>query len=284
MRGRNCRNQMNRRKILVCGSWIVLAFFLVVGCDPQSASVGNRANNLSGSTSSAKITEITISAASSLKDALNTIESLYVEENPEVKITYNFGSSGSLQQQIEQGAPVDIFLSAAKKQIDALQNKGLILKETRQDLLTNKLVLIVSSENTQVKSFQDLNANSTKKIALGEPESVPAGKYALETLNSLKISTAVKPKLIYAKDVRQVLNYVVTGNADAGFVYYSDAKISDRVKIIETASQKYHSPIVYPVAVLKDSKLPEQAKKFVKFLSTPQAEAIFKQYGFTMAQ
>jgi molybdate transport system substrate-binding protein len=267
---------MNRRKILAFGSWIILAFFVVVGCQ--------QASDLSGSTSSAKVTEITVSAAASLKDALEAIEPLYPEKNPEVKITYNFGSSGSLQQQIEQGAPVDIFISAAKKQIDALQQKDLLLKETRRDLLTNQIVLIVSTDNTKIKSFKDLTTNSAKKIALGEPESVPAGQYAQETLNSLKMFAGVKSKFVYAKDVRQVLNYVATGNVDAGVVYYSDAKISDRVKIVETAPKDSHALIIYPLAVLKDSKQPEAAKKFAQFLSNSEAETVFKQYGFTMVR
>jgi molybdate transport system substrate-binding protein len=267
---------MKKRKILAFGSWMIVILLLVIGCD--------RASDFSSSTSSARATELTISAAASLKDAIEAIEPIYTEENSTVKITYNFGSSGSLQQQIEQGAPVDIFISAAAKQMDALQQKSLLLNETRQDLLTNQIVLITSTDNAKIKSFKDLASNTIKKVALGEPKSVPAGEYAQETLNSLKMFAGVQPKIVYAKDVRQVLNYVATGNADAGFVYYSDAKISDRVKIIEIAPKDSHAPIVYPIAVLKDSKQPEAAKKLVEFLSSSQAEAVFKKYGFTMAK
>ncbi len=231
--------------------------------------------------SSAPNTELLVSAAASLKDALSDIKPIYTQERTNTEITYNFGSSGSLQQQIEQGAPVDIFVSAAKKQMDALQNKGLIVNNTRKNLLKNQLVLVVPKNNTTIKTFQDLATNKTKTIALGAVGSVPAGQYAQEVLTYFKLLDKVKAKIVYAKDVRQVLNYVATGNADAGFVYLTDAKTTTQVRIVATAPEKSHSPIVYPVAAIKSTKSPQAAKNFVQFLSTEKAKTVFQKYGFT---
>ena len=223
---------------------------------------------------------LTVSAAASLQDALEAIEPIYKNNQTEVDITYNFGSSGSLQQQIEQGAPVDIFISAAAKQMDALEAKNLLLPDTRRDLLKNEMVLIVPKDNTTITSFEDLGTDALTRIALGEPGSVPAGQYAEEVLTSLGLLDAVKPKVVYAKDVRQVLSYVATGNVDAGIVYTSDAKVSEDVKVVATASEDSHSPIVYPIAVLQDSVNPEAARELQDFLFTSEAQTIFEEYGF----
>jgi molybdate transport system substrate-binding protein len=224
--------------------------------------------------------DLTVSAAVSLQDALEAIKPIYEQKKTAVNITYNFGSSGSLQQQIEQGAPVDIFISAAAKQMDALEAKNLLLPGTRRDLLKNQVVLIVPKDNTAIASFEDLGTDALTQIALGEPESVPAGKYAEEILTSLGILDAVTPKAVYGKDVRQVLNYVATGNVDAGIVYVSDAQASDDVKVVATASEDSHSPVIYPIAVLKDSVNPEAANELEDFLFTPEAQTIFQEYGF----
>lgn len=262
---------MSYKKIIYYLSFFFLSLVLAIGC--------NQPNNLTSS-SPPPATELTISAAASLKDSLEAIKPLYIQENPEITLTYNFGSSGSLQQQIEQGAPVDIFVSAAAKQMDALEKKDLLLEGTRQDLLKNELVLIVAKDNSTVTKFQDLTNDSVQKIALGEPESVPAGKYAEEVLTSLNIADAVKSKAVYGKDVKQVLNYVATGNTDAGVVYKTDVQTSEAVKIVETASENTHAPIVYPIAVLKSSKHPEAAKALLEFLEGETATKTFEQYGF----
>lgn len=225
--------------------------------------------------------ELIVSAAASLKDSLEEIKPIYLKKQANLNLTYNFGSSGSLQQQIKQGAPVDVFMSAAKKQMDALQDKGLLSDGTRKNLLKNQMVLIVPKNNTTIKSFQDLATDKSKKIAMGEPQSVPAGQYAQELLTSLGLLNKVTDKVVYAKDVRQVLSYVATGNVDAGFVYLTDAKTSNKVKIVATASPNTHSPIIYLIAVIKDSKNLNEAKNYVEFLSSERAKTIFKKYGFT---
>lgn len=228
---------------------------------------------------------LTVSAAASLRDTLTEIESLYRQNQPNTTLTYNFGGSGSLQQQIEQGAPVDVFISAAPKQMDALEAKGLLLKDTRRNLLTNQVVLITAKTpaKTAVADFKDLQTDSIQRIAIGDPASVPVGKYGEETLKSMGIFEQVKPKLVLAKDVRQVLSYVETGNVDAGLVYITDAQISDNVKVAAMAPEGSHAPVVYPVAVLKASQQADAAKSFVNFLAGDAASAVFQQYGFGLA-
>jgi len=221
---------------------------------------------------------LTVSAAASLKDVMQDIQSTYSQEQSQTNITYNFASSGSLQQQIEQGAPVDVFVSAARKQMNALEQKNLLLAGTRQDLLGNEAVLITG--NAKILGFADLKQDQVKQVAIAEPKSVPAGQYGQEVLTTLNLFDTLRPKLVFAKDVRQVLSYVETGNVDAGIVYATDAKTSKKVKIVATAPKNSHAPIVYPVAVLQDSKQPDAAKEFVDFLSSDQAQAMFKQAGF----
>ncbi|MGF1991820.1 MAG: molybdate ABC transporter substrate-binding protein [Nostoc sp. ZfuVER08] len=228
----------------------------------------------------AQSNNILVSAAASLKDALEEIKPLYQQSKSNVNITYNFGASGALQQQIEQGAPADIFISAGKKQVDALETKGLLLPGTRTNLANNRLVLIVAQDVEGITSFYNLTDAKIKKIAIGEPRSVPAGQYGEQVLKKLQLYDRLKPKLVFANNVRQVLAAVETGNAEAGLVYATDAKISNKVKVVVAADDKFHSPIVYPIAVVKSSKNPTTAKEFVQFLSGPQAKDILKKYGF----
>lgn len=227
--------------------------------------------------------DLTVSAAISLKDALDEIKQLYVAANPGVSIAINYGASGTLQLQIEQGAPVDIFLSAAPKQMDTLAAKGLLLPGTRVDLLRNEVVLIVPKDSTaRISSFQDLTRPDVKQIALGEPVSVPAGQYAKQTLTNLGIYDAVSSKAVLGKDVRQVLTYVETGNVDAGIVYSTDAQSSTNVKVVATAPANSHEPIIYPGAVIKDTKNADAAIAFLDSLRQPRAGAIFQKYGFVL--
>jgi molybdate transport system substrate-binding protein len=227
-------------------------------------------------------TSLLISAAASLKEVLVEIQPLYQQSQPNVNISYNFGSSGTLQQQIEQGAPTDIFISADKKQVDTLEQKGLLVTGSRNIIAKNRLVLIVPKNAVGINSFYSLKDAKVKKIAIGEPRSVPAGQYAQQVLEKLKIWTEVKSKLVFANNVRQVLASVESGNADTGLVYATDAKISNRVKVVVTADEKYHSPIIYPLAVVKRSKNVNAAKEFSQFLSSNQAKAVFKKYGFIL--
>ena len=225
-------------------------------------------------------TNILVSAAASLKEALEEIKPLYQQNKSNINISYNFGASGALQQQIEQGAPADIFISAGKKQVDALEQKGLLLPGSRTNLANNRLVLIVAQDVVGINSFYNLTDSKIKKIAIGEPRSVPAGQYGEQVLKKLKLYDRLKSKFVFANNVRQVLAAVESGNAEAGLVYATDAKISNKVKVVVTADDKFHSPIVYPVAIIKSSKNTSAAKDFVQYLSDSQAQNILKKYGF----
>lgn len=224
--------------------------------------------------------DLNISAAASLKDALEKIQTTYEGEHKDVKLVLNMGSSGALQQQIEQGSPTDLFISAGKSQMDALAEKNLIKKDSRVDLLTNDLVLVTSKDNTTVTKFEDLSKPEVKHIGIGTPDSVPAGKYAQEALTSMKLWDSLTPKYVEAKDVRQVLAYVESGNAEAGIVYKSDTTVSDKVKIAAVAPDDTHKPIVYPAAILEGAKNAEAAAEFLDYLKSEEAQKVFEEYGF----
>lgn len=222
---------------------------------------------------------LTISAAASLQDALNELKTIYAEQHPDVAITYNFAASGTLQKQIEEGAPADLFISAGKKQMDALAEKGLIVDASRKDLLGNELVLIAKNDST-LTEFDGLTDPGVAKISIGTPESVPAGKYAQEALTSLELWDKLQPKLVLAKDVRQVLTYVETGNVDAGLVYRSDALMGKEIKVVAAAPAESHKPIVYPMAVINSTKHQPETEAFAAFLSGDEAARVFTEYGF----
>jgi molybdate transport system substrate-binding protein len=227
-------------------------------------------------------TDLLVSAAASMKDVLEEIKPLYQQTQPNVNIRYNFGASGALQQQIEQGAPVDVFISAAKRQVDALEQKNLLVPGSRTVIAKNRLVLVVPGNVSGISSFYNLKDAKIKKIAIGEPRSVPAGQYAQQVLQKLKIWDQIQSKLVFANNVRQVLASVESGNAEAGLVYSTDAKISNKVKIVVAADEKYHSPIIYPLAILKRSKNIDAANNFSQFLASDKAKAVFKKYGFIL--
>ena len=227
--------------------------------------------------------ELTASAAISLKDVLDKVAQLYRVERPDTVFHFNLGGSGTLQRQIEQGAPVDIFISASEDQMDSLESKGLLLPDTRRDLVKNTVVLIVPKSKTGISSFQDLARPEVKVIAVGEPQTVPAGKYAQEVLTHFHLYDQLKPKFVLGKDVRQVLTYVITGNADAGIVYATDAMTTQEVTVVATAPEDSHSPVIYPVAILKSSKEADEAKRFLDFLAGTKAKDVFEKYGFEAA-
>jgi molybdate transport system substrate-binding protein len=226
---------------------------------------------------------LTVSAAASLKDALTVIDQDFQRSHPDIAITPNFGASGTLQLQIEQGAPVDVFISAAPQQMDALAAKNLLLGDTRANLLENELVLIAPRDSKTVGGFGDLKRADVRVIAVGDPRSVPAGTYAQQVLTALGIYDAVKSKITLATDVRQVLADVETGSAEAGLVYSTDAAISPKVRVVMDAPTGTHQPIVYPAAVLRASMNPDAAREFVKYLASPAARAVFLKYGFRPA-
>jgi molybdate transport system substrate-binding protein len=226
-------------------------------------------------------TELTISAAASLTDAMAEIKDLYEKENVNTKLTINLASSGALAAQIEQGAEVDVFMSASKKYMDNVEEAELLKADTRIDLLKNEVVLIVPNDsNNAIDSFDQLIDPAINKIAIGEPGTVPAGKYAEEVFSNMNLTEKIQDKLIFGKDVREVLTWVETGNVDAGVVYSTDAKISDQVRVAAIAAEDSHKPIIYPAAIINSSKNTKGAENFMTFISSDDAKTIFEKYGF----
>ena len=227
--------------------------------------------------------ELHVSAAASMTDAMKEIADDYQKKNPGVKLVFNFAASGELQQAIEQGAPVDIFISAAKKQMDALDKGGFLAEGTRKDLLENKVVLIVPKDSKiALTKFEDVLKDDVKKIGLGEPKGVPVGQYSEEIFCKLCILDQVKAKAVYGSNVRQVLSWVDTGEVDAGVVYATDAAISKGNKVICTAPEGSHKPVIYPMAIIKSTKQAEAAKAFAAYMAGADGKKVFEKYGFAV--
>lgn len=243
---------------------------------PSSAPASSQTQSIAE-----KKVELMVSAAASLTDCMNELKAAYIAEHSNITITYNFASSGSLQQQIEQGAPCDIFFSAGKKQMKALQDKNLLVADSVKDVLENRVVLITSKNSKKIESFKDLTNAEFKKIAVGEPKTVPVGQYTTQIFEDMKLTEALSAKLVYAKDVREVLSWVETENVQAGIVYETDAKISDKVQICVVAPADSHDKVVYPIGIIKESKQADAAKQFVHYLLSANAKKIFTKYGFS---
>lgn len=235
----------------------------------------------SASATPAAQVNLTIAAAASLKTPLDDIIKAYSTVAPNVKITVTYGASGTLQTQIEQGAPADIFFSAAAKQMDALDKEGLLVTATKVNVLKNDIVLIVPTASTlKIADFKDVATDAVSKIALGDTKSVPAGQYAQDTFTSLKIWDTVSGKANFGTDVKQVLSWVESGNVDCGVVYKTDAASDSKVKIVATAPDGSHTPVVYPLAVVKASTNQEAAASFIKYMQTADSMSIFTKSGF----
>lgn len=244
---------------------------LASGCGGQSQST----------TAAKEPVELHVSAAASLTDVMNEIGKAYEEEHPDVKVVFNYGSSGALQQAIENGGTADLFFSAAQKQMDALDKKGLLKEGTRKDLLQNEVVLIVPKDSDKdITSFDQLTSDKLQHIALGEPKGVPVGQYSEEILTKLGLLDDIRAKAVYGSDVRQVLAWVASGEADAGLVYATDAAVEPSVRVVATAPAGTHKPIIYPAAVLKGTKHLDTAKDFLAFVSNDKNKERFAKYGF----
>lgn len=224
---------------------------------------------------------LTVSAAVSLKDAFNEIGEIYKSKTGK-SVSFNFGASGALQRQIETGAPVDVFASAGEKQMNELADKNLIDAATRRDFARNRLVLIVPADSKiSLTNFTDLTKPEVKKIAAGNPKTVPAGEYSEQVFENLNFKDSIRSKLILAEDVRQVLDYVVRGETDAGVVYESDARAAEgKVRVAAAAPESSHRPILYPIAVISDSKNKPAARDFADLVLSAEGQRILQKYGF----
>ncbi|GAB6127078.1 molybdate ABC transporter substrate-binding protein [Humidesulfovibrio idahonensis] len=227
----------------------------------------------------ASAAELTVSAAASLTDAFKVIKAAFEKAHPGTTVTTNFAASGPLLRQIENGAPVDVFASADEKTMDQAVGKHLIMPGTRIDFVKNSLVLIQPADSkVVVKSIADLTQPGVKRIALGNPETVPAGRYTRECLTSAKLWEALQPKLVPGESVRQTLDYITRGEVDAGFVFATDAKIAGaKVRLVQEAATT--TPVTYPIAVVATSKNP-LAKAFVDYVAGPEGQKVLHSYGF----
>lgn len=258
---------MEKRYVLLIG---LLALFVISGCSADEQGVEKKQEDT---------VELTISAAASLQESLQEIAAVFEQKNPGIRITFNFGSSGALARQISQGAPADLFFSAAEDKFTQVKEKGLIDEDAWANLLGNELALVVPIDTEQEISTFDAIVKA-ERISIGTPSAVPAGKYAQETLEGIGVWEDVESKVVYAKDVRQVLTYVETGNVDAGIVYKTDALVSDKVKVAATADETMHTPVIYPAGIVKNSAYIEEAQLFYSYVQEEESIKIFEKYGF----
>ena len=229
--------------------------------------------------------ELTILAAASLTDVCDEIKERYEAEHEGVTLNFSYGSSGALQAQIEEGAPADVFFSAATKQMDELNEEGLMDSDSIVNLLENKIVLVVPADSDiDLASFEDVVTDKVSMIGLGEPGSVPAGQYAEEVFTSLGVLNHVKAKANYGSDVRTVLSWVETGAVDCGIVYATDAYSTDGVKIVAEAPEGSCRQVIYPVGVVKESEHAETAAEFTAYLQESETLVLFESYGFSRLQ
>ncbi|MDO4662249.1 MAG: molybdate ABC transporter substrate-binding protein [Tissierellia bacterium] len=268
----------------------VMMLFVMTSCSSKNTNSDN--SNKASSTNKENLAQenekegyLTISAAASLTDALNDVIIEFFNEYPEISINANFASSGAIQTQIEEGAPVDIFLSASTKQIDSLKEQDLLDNDSIYNLLENEVVLVTPKDSDlQIESFEDL-ANSSDidkgEIAIGEVGSVPVGEYTKEIYENLGLWDKIEPNANWAKDVREVLDWVTQGEVKAGIVYKTDAILEkDNLNIIASAPEGSHNKVIYPMAIVKKSDNKDNARLFEEFLKKDQAKKIFNSYGF----
>ncbi|GEN53084.1 molybdate ABC transporter substrate-binding protein [Halobacillus faecis] len=247
-------------------TWIWSMMILLILCSCTSPSDSNDTN-------------IRIAAAASLKDVLEELTP-HFEEKYNIEVETIYGGSGKLARQIEQGAPVDVFLSADLRWIELLKEQDLVEKDTYIEFATNRIVLIGDESKSRLDTIQELELTESEQLAVGNPESVPAGTYTKQTLERIQLWRKLKDQMVFGSDVRQVLAYVESGQVDYGFVYASDALISDQVTTLTQVDPTFHDSIVYPGIVLSKSRTKDQGQKFLTFLTSDHATEKYKAYGF----
>jgi len=224
--------------------------------------------------------EITVSAAASLTDAFKEIAQSYETAHPGSKVLLNFAASGALLQQMAKGAPVDVFASADQDTMDAAVAQKLVTPRERVNFVRNTLVLVVPNDSTlAIKRLDDLRQEKVARLAVGNPASVPAGRYTQEALEAAKLWEALKPKMIMTQNVRQALDYVARGETEAGFVYGSDA-VAFKGKVKVAMDVPLATPISYPIAATAGTKEAAEARRFVAWVQAPAAQAVLARYGF----
>jgi len=264
---------------------LLLSVFLAIGCvGDKSESPNTTEAPVTAVTSAIAVPEtITVSGAASLTEAFTDITSKFEKENPGTNVNLNFGSSGNLRMQVEGGAPVDVFASADENQMNILSNKSLIVNSSRKDFAHNSLVLIVPKSSTlNITNMTDLANPNVQKISIGNPDTVPVGKYSLLALNKVGLWSQLKNKAVLAEDVKQVLVYVERGDVDAGFVYITDAKTAQPGTINIVTIVPVSTSIDYPIAVVSSSMHKEKAQRFIDFVTGKEGQDILNTYGFVL--
>lgn len=294
---------MKKRNLLIIGMMMAAMTLGAIGC---GGTDGTETTDSSQETTASDETEpeteeadaeetdgeeaepvnLLIAAAASLEYSMeDELIPMFEEQNPGITVEGTYDSSGKLQTQIEEGLDADVFFSAATKQMDALAEEGLVEESSVKDLLENKIVLIVlKGQEGNYSKFEDIANAST--VALGDPASVPAGQYAQEVLGNLGLWDAVSAKASFGTNVTEVLNWVAEGSADAGVVYATDAATKeDTVSVVaEAPADSLAEPVIYPVGLVENSTKKDAAEKFMEFLSSDDAAAVFEKYGFTVNQ
>jgi molybdate transport system substrate-binding protein len=226
---------------------------------------------------------LTVAAAASLTDAFKAMKTSYEAQHLNVTVKFSFAASGVLQKQIEEGAPIDVFASAGKKQMDALERQNLLVLQTKKTFAQNQLVVVaIASQTPWLTKFSDLGDRRLQRLAIGNPTTVPAGEYAKAALEAANLYTPLQQqqKLVLGENVRQVLAYVEQGNVDAAIVYATDAATSQKVQVAIPIPADASLPIRYPIAVIKQSHSPQQAQDFINFVTSSQGQQILQKYGF----
>lgn len=226
--------------------------------------------------------ELTVSAAISMKDAVEELGRRFTSTHPGVTLRYNVGGSGTLQKQIEAGAPVDLFISAAQRQMDGLDRRGLLRPGSRRVVARTVLVAITPADSPlDLAKTGDLLDPRVRKIVIGNPRTVPVGQYTEESLRALGLWDRLQPRLVFAENARQALDYVARGEVDAGFVYAADLAVRrQRVKEAFRPPEDTYRPVTYPAAIVKDSPHPELARAFLELLTGPEGRAVLGRHGF----
>lgn len=284
------KKRMKRLGALFCA---LLLGMVIVGCGNGAVETNNtkttdesdketeKQTTEAAKKDSAEEVELHILAAASMTDVLTELGEIYEKDHPEVKLTFSFDSSGTLQTQIEEGAPADIFLSAALKQMNALKEENLMDENSIIELLENKVVLIKpKGSDLDIKSFEDVASDKVKMVAIGNSD-VPVGQYTQKIYEKLGLWDQIQAKANLGTNVRQVLDWVATKNADCGIVYATDAAIEENVEIVCEAPEGSCDPAIYPAGIVKASEYPDEAQEFLNFIKSDTAKEAFEKYQFT---
>jgi molybdate transport system substrate-binding protein len=248
------------------------------------ALLGGLVALLSAGVTATSAQEMVLSVAISMKEAVEDVGRQFVAQRPGVTLRYNFGASGELQKQIEAGAPVDVFISAATRQMDELERGGFLLPDSRREFARNVLVAVKPvDEALDLPGPSDLLNRRVQRIAVGNPKTVPAGQYAEESLRALGLWERVRARLVFGENVRQVLDYVSRGEVQVGIVYATDALTrAGRVRLTFPFPEDTHRPIVYPAAVVKGGRHPELARAYLELLTGPVGQSVLRRLGFEL--